>query len=276
MLLINSLSLTSNVNAWLANSRQPRVLHVFESACNLINEHKDVLSVVSQRIGDGPFNLVVEDNVIFLDHLSLESPISNFPNGLKIGDLTINTQNARLWSPRQDWKILYARRENVLALLPPLPVTNYEFLVSNLQLFNSLASALVNADLPTSINATQKLAGLGIGLTPSGDDFIMGAILAAWIIHPADVAEVLAVEVTEVAAPLTTSLSGAWLRSAGRGEAGILWHQFFEALISADQTSIQESMDKILSVGETSGADALSGFVSSFAAWSVEESTKHE
>jgi hypothetical protein len=55
-----------------------------------------------------------------------------------------------------------------------------------------------------------------------------------------------------------------------------LWHQFFEALISADQTSIQESMDKILSVGETSGADALSGFVSSFAAWSVEESTKHE
>jgi hypothetical protein len=195
---------------------------------------------------------------------------------LKIGDLTINTQNARLWSPRQDWKILYARRENVLALLPPLPVTNYEFLVSNLQLFNSLASALVNADLPTSINATQKLAGLGIGLTPSGDDFIMGAILAAWIIHPADVAEVLAVEVTEVAAPLTTSLSGAWLRSAGRGEAGILWHQFFEALISADQTSIQESMDKILSVGETSGADALSGFGSSFAAWSVEESTKHE
>jgi len=171
---------------------------------------------------------------------------------------------------------LYARRENVLALLPPLPVTNYEFLVSNLQLFNSLASALVNADLPTSINATQKLAGLGIGLTPSGDDFIMGASLAAWIIHPADVAEVLAVEVTEVAAPLTTSLSGAWLRSAGRGEAGILWHQFFEALISADQTSIQESMDKILSVGETSGADALSGFISSFAAWLVEARTKHE
>ena len=276
MLLINSLSLTSNVNAWLANSRQPRVLHVFEDACNLINEHKDVLSVVSQGIGDGPFNLVVEDNVVFSDHLNLESLIMTLPNLLNLGDLTIHTQNARLWSPQPDWKILHARREDILALLPQLPVTNYEFLVSNLQLFNSLASALVNADLPASINVAQKLAGLGIGLTPSGDDFIMGAVLATWIIHPADVAEVLALEITEVAAPLTTSLSGAWLRSAGRGEAGILWHQFFDALISADQTSIQESMDKILSVGETSGADALSGFVSSFATWSVEASTKHE
>ncbi|MEO5888349.1 MAG: DUF2877 domain-containing protein, partial [Anaerolineales bacterium] len=224
--------------------------------------------------------------------------ISNSSNYLNLGDLTIHTDNAKLWSPRPDWEMLRARRDSILDQLAKLPITddqkcggfdtplndhsgllNHQRLpitqspVSNLQFTNSLASALANADLPATITATQKLAGLGMGLTPSGDDFIMGAILAAWILHPAHVAGILAAEVTDVAAALTTSLSGAWLRSAGRGEAGILWHQFFDKLISADPTAIQESMDKILSVGETSGADALAGFISSFMAWSVEART---
>ena len=265
---ISAVSLTSNVNAWLANSRQPRVLHVFEHACNLINEHKDVLSVVSQGIGDGPFNLVVEDNVVFLDHLRLEFPIFNSLNLLKIGELTINTQNARLWAPRPNWENLHRRRDDISRVL----LTNYQFSNSPV---SSLPMALVNADINGSINATKNLAGLGIGLTPSGDDFIMGAILAAWIIHPADVVAILAAEVTEVAAALTTSLSGAWLRSAGKGEAGILWHRFFDALLSVEPTVLQESMDKILSIGETSGADALFGFVSLLVAWSVEVRTEH-
>ncbi len=89
----------------------------------------------------------------------------------------------------------------------------------------------------------------------------MGAVLAAWIIHPPEIARVLAEEITNTAAPLTTSLSAAWLRSAGRGEAGILWHNFFDALISADRTAVQESMEKILVIGHTSGADALAGFM---------------
>ncbi|HXD12473.1 MAG TPA: DUF2877 domain-containing protein, partial [Anaerolineales bacterium] len=105
------------------------------------------------------------------------------------------------------------------------------------------------------------LAGLGAGLTPAGDDFIMGAIYAAWILHPFEVARGLAEEITDNAAPLTTSLSAAWLRSAGKGEAGILWHEFLDTLIDENTIQIQAAMDKILAVGETSGADALSGFI---------------
>ena len=112
-----------------------------------------------------------------------------------------------------------------------------------------------------------------MGLTPAGDDFILGAVLAVWIIHPPEIARVLAKEVTDVAAPLTTSLSAAWLRSAGKGEAGVLWHNFFDDLISADQTAIQVSIDKILSVGETSGADALAGFIGALMCYAVEART---
>jgi len=125
---------------------------------------------------------------------------------------------------------------------------------------------MIVPDLVTTLATAKQLAGLGQGLTPAGDDFILGAILAAWILHSRKVAKHLAEEITNVAAPLTTSLSAAWLRSAGRGEAGIRWHEFFESLISGDPASIQKAMDKILADGETSGVDALAGFISVFAA----------
>jgi hypothetical protein len=139
----------------------------------------------------------------------------------------------------------------------------------------SLISGLCTSNLPSSLTAAQKLAGFGIGLTPSGDDFLMGAIYAAWIIHPLDIASILAQKVADVAAPLTTSLSGAWLRSAGRGEAGRLWHEFFEAFVSTDTARTQETMSNIMAVGETSGADALAGFVSIFVAWMEKAGSLH-
>jgi hypothetical protein len=93
----------------------------------------------------------------------------------------------------------------------------------------------------------------------------MGALHAAWILHPRHVATLLAQGVAESAAPLTTSLSAAWIRSAGRGEAGIRWHELFESLTIGDEIRIKESIEKILAVGETSGADALAGFAGVFA-----------
>lgn len=270
---INILSLAPSACYWLVGSRHMRILHVFEHACNLINERREVLSIVTPQIGNGPFNLVIQDEVLFSDHLNLESPISVFPKQLNLGDLTIHTKDAKLWSPRPDWEMLHARRDDILSQLTKLLVTNYQSPISNLQSSNSLISAFANADLPSSLTAAQKLAGLGMGLTPAGDDFILGAVLAAWIIHPPEIARVLAKEVTDVAAPLTTSLSAAWLRSAGRGETGVLWHNFFEDLNSADTNAIQESIDKILSVGETSGADALSGFIGTLMYYAIEART---
>jgi len=42
MLYINATSCAPDVNDWLANSRHPRILHVIDRACNLINERRDV------------------------------------------------------------------------------------------------------------------------------------------------------------------------------------------------------------------------------------------
>lgn len=276
MLPLNAISLAPSVNTWLANSRSSRILHVFDQACNLINEQGEVLSIVAPEIGNGPFNLVNDDGVLFSEHLSVQSPISNSRNHLNLGNLTISTADAKIWSPRPDWERLHARKDNILNQLAKLPIiaehsfgTNYQMPMS--QFSTSLISALTNADIPSSLVAVQRLAGLGIGLTPAGDDFILGAILAAWIIHPLEIVSALAKEIANTAAPLTTSLSAAWLKSAGNGEVGILWHDLFGSLLNADTVRIQTATDKILAVGETSGADALAGFIGTFTSYTERE-----
>jgi hypothetical protein len=259
--MMNVLSLPQRVHDWLANTKYARVLHVFDQACNLINEQREVLSIVTPRIGNGPFHLVLEREVVFLDYLNLESLITVQEKQLYLGKLSIDLARASLWNPRPNWENLHRKRDEIAKQLRQLPITNYKFP-------NSLSSSLINADLESSKHAAQQLAGLGNGLTPAGDDFILGALYATWMIHPYNIASILAEEVANTAAPLTTSLSAAWLKSAGRAEAGILWHEFFDSIVSVGRIgSPIYAMNKILAVGATSGADALAGFISTFIAY---------
>ena len=285
MRALNAIALAPDVRTWLANTRRPRLLHVFERACNLINESGTVLSIVSPKIGAGPFNLVVGEELLFSETVSLQSPVSHSSHSLTLGNLVIRTERAKIWDPCPDWEELHAKRDGIFQRLMKLPITNYldppgldtpftqtppGSSTSAQSLISNLSSSLAVADVASSLAAARQLAGLGIGLTPAGDDFILGALHAAWIIHPAEVASVLAQGIANRAAPLTTSLSAAWLRSAGRGEAGILWNQFFEALLAspmADVADLVEAMENLLSVGETSGADALAGFLHLFYDW---------
>lgn len=256
---INAVSGTTHVNNWLASSHAVQVLHIFDRACTLINEHRQVLSIVTPEIGNGPFNLVIGSNLQFTSHIDLESSLSMNPTTLRIGSFTIHTQKARLWDANPDWKTLHANRDAILQQVSRL--SNSKPPISNLQSSSFLSSSLANANLPSSVTAAKQLAGLGQGLTPSGDDYIMGALYAAWIIHPYDVTERIAREIANIATPLTTSLSAAWLNAAANGEAGILWHTFFDALVSGDPSDIEVQVSNILSTGATSGADALAGFI---------------
>jgi hypothetical protein len=256
---ISAVSIAPDAREWLATSQQARLLHVFDQACNLINERRAVLSVVTQRIGNGPFNLVVEDEICFSDYLNAQSPVSFRAGQMDLGDLTIDTAGAQVWSPRPDWEKLHAARGVLLDQLKWLPISKYQPELPN-ALISDFAIALAAADIESAVKFTPQLAGLGNGLTPAGDDFIVGALLAVWLIHPPETARALAREIASLAAPLTTSLSAAWLMSTGKGEAGAAWRRFLAALLSTDRLEIQESKINILSTGASSGADALAGF----------------
>jgi hypothetical protein len=271
MLSTNTLSLAPDVNDWLANSRHPRILHVFDQVCNLINERREVLSIVTSEIGNGPFNLVIEDDICFSEYLNLQTLISNSLRQLEIGNLTINTADAKLWIPRPDWEELHIRRYEIFDQLMSLSLPNHQLSIPD-SITSTASSALANADISTVRKVASRLAGLGQGLTPSGDDYIMGAILAAWIIHPIEIAKVIADDLAKTAASLTTSLSAAFLISAGKGEAGSLWHDFFDRLISEETMEIHSALEGLLNIGHSSGFDALSGFIDTYISYIKRES----
>jgi len=257
--IIKAQSFTHAVDSWLVNSYHPKILHIFDHVCNLINERREFLSIVTPQIGNGPFHIVLEKDILFSEQLRVESTVSILDGQLQVGDLIVKVNNVKHWNPRPAWDTLHEKRDSIIDQLLILPPIDYQPSIPN-PLLAVLTSSIVTSDLQSSVAAAKRLAGLGVGLTPSGDDFIMGAIYAAWIIHPFEMASLLVSNIAESAAPLTTSLSMACLKSAGRGDAGTLWHEFFDALVTNED--LEASIAKILSVGETSGADALSGFLS--------------
>ena len=261
---INAISFTENVKYWLVNSSQYKILHVFDEVCNLTNEKREILSIVNAEIGNGPFNLVIEDTVLFTKHLDVESKVSIQDTQILLGDLTISFAYGQMWSPIPKWDELRNNKDEIINRLRLLQIDNENEAI--LQFSTLLPLAIIKIDIPAVKNSASKLAGLGIGLTPAGDDFLMGAMYAAWVIHPQEIAKKITEEIANIAAPLTTSLSCAWLKSAAKGEAGELWHGFFDALL--EDKNIYVPMSNILSVGETSGSDALAGFMGVFASWS--------
>ena len=264
MRFIRVLSIAPAVHDWLANTRRPHILHVFDKACNLINEQREVLSIVTPQIGNGPFNAVLAGQILISENLRVESPVSILNDQLIIGEIDISLSDAKCWSPCPDWQRLHNNLDLIARQLAALPVPDVQLSDS---LRSGLPLALVTGEISSSKSFASQLAGAGMGLTPAGDDYILGALYAAWIIYPVEVAKLLGNEIAKTAAPLTTSLSGAWLRSAGRGEAGIRWHKFFSALLRSNFRQIRYTMDQILATGATSGSDALAGFISTFLAY---------
>ncbi|MBN1965432.1 MAG: DUF2877 domain-containing protein, partial [Anaerolineae bacterium] len=194
------------------------------------------------------------------------------------------------WDPRPPWSEIHAAQKRVKQHVPRLLDVLHELAPAG-----SLADLLIERCTPGSsveestlriaqaatkrvlaglqsgdtnlcLQGAVALAGLGGGLTPSGDDWLVGCMLAAWIMLPHSRAESLASLLGRAAARRTTPLSAAWLRTAARGECGIRWHRLFHALSADDPAVVMEAARSIIQQGHTSGSDALAGFVATLAA----------
>lgn len=244
-------------------------MHLFERACNLVNEQGEVLSLVAPEIGAGPFHVVVRAFWAKSSTLTSDSPVFIEPNVLQIGPLRVGLSQAVLWESQVNW---VQWRATTAVWQPQIPlmrtmVERYRqekgldtAVTPQLEAgLNRLLAGIAAQELSLVQAGAQQLAGLGTGLTPAGDDILLGAIYSLWATYPSEVAHRLAAVMVDVAAPQTTTLSAAWLRAAARGEAGVMWHELGDRL-SVNGNRWEEAVVRILAVGHSSGADALWGF----------------
>jgi hypothetical protein len=122
------------------------------------------------------------------------------------------------------------------------------------------AQCLLDAPLSrgmTSNDAVSDLIGLGPGLTPSGDDFLMGALAALDALGQTNMRAALGRAIV-AAAGRTSAVSASLLRAAAAGHVGENLHTMVAAIITGDADG---AIDAATRIGHTSGWDALAGAV---------------
>jgi len=105
------------------------------------------------------------------------------------------------------------------------------------------------------------LLGLGPGLTPSGDDFLGGALIALFRIGREDLAHRLYRQIQPDLAQRTGPVSRALIAAAASGEGLESLHAALDAVLTGASESMDQKLGGIDRIGHCSGWDALAGAV---------------
>jgi hypothetical protein len=239
-----------------------RILSVHRRALNLTDEAGRIIAVVTPEVGDGPFHIVLAQSTSF-DALHAGDAGAWRETSVQVGRWRVDWAQARRWHPQ----------------LTPAPIPRQALDTLNecvwaTDLFQSRwagmdartidrmqrGAALIAQGIAQPDRAASLLAGLGPGLTPAGDDYLLGALARLWLDATQPEAGELSSSVLAAAAK-TTRISRAWLQYAAWGQFDVRWHDLQRALLMADEEAICRAAHRILSVGATSGPQAMAGFL---------------
>ena len=122
------------------------------------------------------------------------------------------------------------------------------------------AAARRHSEAPTeSLQPLCRLIGLGPGLTPSGDDFLAGVMIALHAFGREDISQRLWDVIRPSALEAGNIISFAHLSAASEGAGIAPIHYLICALQTGDGSEIGKHLNDIDKIGHTSGWDALAG-----------------
>lgn len=237
----------------------------FERAINLADSAGWVIAVTGPEIGRGPFSVVVAAPPDFFNQFTIGQPVIADRRGLTVGKWRLNWNTAAVWEPRLISPVqpLSLNSSTIQVFKPytnwPDPAEVSAPLRQRLQQAAAqFTHALVDdkVNMPQVAQAASFLAGLGSGLTPAGDDYLVGAMAALWLAG----LKTLLPEIAAAAVPQTTTLSVAFLNAAAQGEFMEPWHHLAQNLYPGNIESLSRALTQVAAFGASSGRDALAGF----------------
>jgi hypothetical protein len=248
------------------------------------------INFISTEPFRGPLTITLQNTGQSLPRIAPQMPVQissrilNFPDS----GVGISTQNSILWQsplpfgqplPESDRKerlsnsarkIMTTKKETgLISLIPFL----FEFPGSHHPVSQARSSLDRNiillhermqrtTQLPTS-NSVISLLGAGEGLTPSGDDFVMGLLLALkrWgnVLLPGQDLQTLTKTVVDAAYKKTTLLSANLIECAALGQADERLIAALDWLMS-DISPESSCLNDLLNWGNSSGSDVFVGF----------------
>ena len=281
--------MSSQIDRLLGRSPRGSLIAAFSRSC-YVDLDGHIIAVVAAELLNGPLNLVVSlpPATTFVDVpvggvVEVRDHILDIAGGWSVDAAGAQPWDARL-TPVPATAGLGRRLASVQVMLeadaPPESIARAEGrpprAAEGMEL---LATGLRRGAVPVVARAAHELAGLGPGLTPSGDDVLAGTLLAVAVLGPAQAQGFRESIMTSVRGR-TTRISKAYLEAAADGEAGEAWHRLLAILRRDEETTVagaageatnpspaggaadlRAAVHRILAFGETSGADMLAGFV---------------
>ncbi|WP_342361116.1 DUF2877 domain-containing protein [Terrarubrum flagellatum] len=264
---------------FLETHQAARVSAMFARSLHL-EADQDALCIVDASLGDGALNAVLEAPFGALREIAVGAPCILHGGVIVIaGADEIAFGDASEWRPPQmravpQRQTLDALLEAALSMAPREGVfraaLDPDFSVNDLMtralaariaalrewMAERLKASQIQSDPPVT-----GLVGLGSGLTPAGDDFIGGAMIALHGIGRVDAAREVADAISRLGDGATTILSRAMLRAAAEGVGGAALHEVLSALGDDDIPRAVALLSDIDRIGHTSGWDALAGAI---------------
>lgn len=111
------------------------------------------------------------------------------------------------------------------------------------------------------------LAGLGMGLTPSGDDFLGGMMIALTRLDEKFLRQRLWNSVRYWANKNSNPISLAHLSAAAEGYGNQIIHNMVTAILHGDINAINTTIDDIATIGHSSGWDIMLGVILTIETW---------
>ena len=108
----------------------------------------------------------------------------------------------------------------------------------------------------------QTLKGLGHGLTPSGDDCIAGFMTALHVMQKITGKDMTGtIEGIYTIAKSSNVFTDSFLYCASQGFLFDKFKKLIDAILSGTETEVVQSVEQVLTVGHSSGADQAVGFL---------------
>ena len=252
-----------------------RVHSVFVQACNLACNDR-LLTIAAPAIGDGPATLRLAAGGLadLRELLDVGERIDCRHGVARTRRLELRLLQARVWHPAEPGPSL--GRERIEAHLHRAQMRLAQRRGSVPSVIDGAAAALGTAcraiDGEQAARQVDRLVGWGEGLTPAGDDFLVGLLagLDALVgggearrrFRSALAAAVLA------HTSRTTPIAAHYLRLAAAGHYTAPLLGLRAALLcEVDSSVVDAALLTALAVGATSGADTVSGLLAGLGAW---------
>ena len=280
--MLSAVSIGTQATRIIAASRRGRVAAVFNRSLYLELD-SGWCCLVGKELGAGPVNICVLLPGR-MDIVTRNAPVDRVDQGFVIGSrLHVATVAARVWTaPIVEWSEETLVRG--LAALDPLCLdhapsaglsrivwprssadpASFELCVATPVITSLVAwlQRLLERDTPeVPPGSITKLVGLGPGLTPSGDDFLVGMLVVLSLAGRFDLVAAVDQMIRPTLAEGTGPISRLHLAAALDGESSERFHAMVNAVLVGDRYALESQLVSISQVGHCSGWDTLAGAV---------------